>query len=180
MGHAIAGVGSWLHRELVAARPVFLFFLGGFLFLLLLIKLVAAEYSIEVKALSTAAVGALIAAKAVLILDETPLARRLERNRRIVAIVVKTLFYGAATFLIGCLERVLEARHKLHGLGPAAHYVIDHANRDRMLAWVLGISIVFGLYFMFDEIEGRMGEGALWRLLFQSPTPDATRIAANR
>ena len=78
-----AAVGEWLRREFVAARPVFVFFLVGFLLLLSIIKLVLATFSIEVTAFSKAVIGALFAAKAVLILDETPLARHLEHYRRI-------------------------------------------------------------------------------------------------
>ena len=74
--HAFAAIGKWLHREFVAAWPVFLFFSIGFLLLLTIVKLVLANFSIEVPALSKAVIGALFAAKAVLILDETPLARR--------------------------------------------------------------------------------------------------------
>jgi len=81
-----ASVGGFLHREFVAPWPVFLFFLVGFLLLLLLIKLALANFSIEVTALSKAIVCALLAAKAAFILDETPLARSLEQYRRIVAV----------------------------------------------------------------------------------------------
>jgi hypothetical protein len=39
LSHGIAGVGRFLRKELVAVRPVFLFFLTGFLLLILLLKL---------------------------------------------------------------------------------------------------------------------------------------------
>ena len=73
----LTSVGKFLRRESVAAWPVFLFFLIGFLLLLLLVKLVLANFSIEMTALPKAVIGALLAAKAALILDGTPLARRL-------------------------------------------------------------------------------------------------------
>ncbi len=81
----LAAAGKWLHREFAAGWPVFLFFLTAFLLQLLIIKLAIAQFSIPLAAFSKAVVGALLAAKAVLILDETPLARKLERSRRIVA-----------------------------------------------------------------------------------------------
>jgi len=65
----IAPVGKWFGREFRAARPVFLFFLIGFMLLLSIIKLALANFSIEVVAFSRAVVGALFAAKAVLIPD---------------------------------------------------------------------------------------------------------------
>jgi len=69
LSNAIAAVGRFLRREFVAAWPVFLFFLTGFLLLLLLVKLALAQFSIEMRPLSNAFVGALIAAKAALVLD---------------------------------------------------------------------------------------------------------------
>jgi uncharacterized protein YacL len=165
-------VGKWLHREFLAARPVFIFFLVGFLLLLSIVKLALANFSIEVTAFSKAVIGALFAAKAVLILDETPLARHLEHYRRIVAVAVKTLIYGAITLLLGILERLLEARHRAHNFDAAAQYVIAQASLYRFLAWVLGITLVFALYFALFEINERMGEGELWRLFFGSSKTD--------
>ncbi len=167
--HKFAGVGKWLEHEFVAAWPVFLFFLIGFLFLLVIVKLVLANFSIEITALPSAVVGALLAAKAVLILNETTLARHLERYRRIVAVAVKTLLYGAITLLLGYLERLLEARHRMHAFGAAADYVIAQTSLYRLFAWALGITLVFGLYFALFEISQRMGKGELWKLFFESP-----------
>ena len=120
-------------------------------------------------ALSNATIGAAIAAKTALVLDETPLVRRLEHYRRIVAVTIKTLFYSAAGLTLGYVERFLEAFRKVQSFDGAIHYVISHANHDRLFAWVLGISMVFALYFAFFEISSHMGEGKLWALFFESP-----------
>jgi hypothetical protein len=165
----IAAVGRWLYRELVAAWPVFVFFMIGFLLLLSIIKLTLATFSIEVTAFSKAVVGALFAAKAVLILDEKPIARYLEQYRRIVAVAVKTLIYGCITLLLGFLERTLEALHREHTLRAAGLYVIDHSSMYRLFAWSLGISLVFAHYFALSEINRCMGEQALWKLFFELP-----------
>ncbi len=149
--------------------PVFLFFLVGFLLLITLIKLALAQFSVEITVLSNAVIGALLAAKAALVLDETPLARSLEHYRRIVAVAVKVFFYGVASLLLLSIERVLEALPKVHTFDAAFRYAFEHATRYRALSWALGISIVFALYFVFLEINERMGEGGLRRLFFESP-----------
>ena len=180
LSQGVAGVSRFLRKEVAAVWPVFLFFLAGFLLLLLLVKLALAQYSIEITALSSALVGALIAAKAALVLDETPLARVLERYRRIVAVAVKTFLYGIASLLLGSLERVVEALHKTHKIGGAIGYVIDHAGEDRLLGWALGVSIIFALYFSFAEISRYMGKGALANLFFgSSPRADFSGEASN-
>jgi hypothetical protein len=167
----IAAVGKWLYREFVAAWPVFLFFMIGFMLLLSIIKLTLETFSIEMTAFSKALVGALFAAKAVLILDEMPIARYLAQYRRIVAVAVKTLIYGSITLLLGFLERTLEALRREHTLRAAGLYVIDHAGMYRLFAWSLGISLVFAHYFALFEIKQFMGEGALRRLFFGVPKP---------
>ena len=164
-----ASVGEFLRREFVAAWPVFLFFLVGFLLLFLLIKMALANFSIEVTALPKAVVGALFAAKAALILDETPLARRLERYRRIVAVAVETFLYGSITLLLGYIERMLDAIHRVHNFNAAVRYVSAHANVYRLFAWALGLSLVFAIYFALFEIDKRLGEGGLRTLFFESP-----------
>ena len=168
LSHKLVGTGRFLRREFMALWPVFVFFLIGFLLLILLIKLALEQFSIEITVLSNAVIGALLAAKAALVLDDTPLARSLEHYRRIVAVTIKVLFYGVTSLLLLCVERVLEAWHRFHGLGAAFQHVFEHGTRW-ILIWALGISIVFALYFAFVEISEQMGEGELWRLFFESP-----------
>jgi hypothetical protein len=166
---SIASTGKWLHREFVAARPVFIFFLVAFSLQLLIIKLAVAQFSIPVTAFSKAVVGALLAAKAVLILDETRIGRRLEHYRKIVAVAIKTILYGFGTLLLGYLERFLEALHRSGSFDWAVQQMIDQANLYRFLAWVLGVTLIFAIYFVWSEINERMGEGALWSLFFEKP-----------
>jgi hypothetical protein len=164
-----ASIAKFFRREFVAAWPVFLFFTIGFLLLLLIIKLALENFSIEMTAISKAVVGALFAAKAVLILDETPIARRLEQYRRIVAVAVKTFFYGVTTLLLGYLERFIDALRRVHSFDATVRYMMDQANLYRLLAWALGVSLVFAIYFALFEIDKRLGKGELWKLFVDSP-----------
>lgn len=166
---SIAASGKWLHREFVAARPVFIFFLIAFMLQFLIIKLAVAQFSIPITAFSKAVVGALFAAKAVLILDETRIGRSLERYRKIVAVTVKTLLYGFGTLLLGYLERFLEALYRSGSFDAAIQQMIDQSNLYRFMAWVLGVTLIFAVYFGWSEINQRMGEGAVWSLFFDKP-----------
>lgn len=172
----VASIGRWLRREFSAMWPVFLFFLFGFLLLLLLIKLALAKFSVEISAFPKAVVGALFAAKAVLVLDGTPLARHLERHRRIVAVAVKTLLYGAITLLIGYLERIIEALRHAHRFDGVVRYVFDQEGVYKLLAWALGISLMFAIYFSIFEISQRFGKKELFKLFFESPKAADDRV----
>jgi hypothetical protein len=165
----LAGIGRWLKKEFVAILPVFIFLFFGFAFLILLVKLTLEQFSIEVAVVSNALIGAFTGAKVALVLDETQLARSLERYRRIVTVAAKVLFYAIATLLLGYVERFLEALHKAHSFEGAIGDVIAHTNHYRLLAWVLGISFIFAFYFALVETNKRMGKGELWKLFFESP-----------
>jgi len=169
LSRGFVAVGIWARKEFNALWPVFVFFLVGFLLLILLLKTALAQFSIPVTVLSNAVIGALLAAKAALVLEETPLGRSLVRYRRIVEIAAKVVFYGITCLLFLYAERVLEAQHKVHNWGAAFPYAYEQLSRS-ILTWSLGISIVFALYFVFAEINDRMGQGELWRLLFESRT----------
>jgi hypothetical protein len=164
----LTAIDRWARHELAEAWPPFLFFLSGFLMLLLIVKLTLATLDVRLTALSKAIVGALLAAKAVLIIDATPLARHLEQYRRIFVVAIKTLIYGSVTLMLGYIERILEARHKAHNLHAALQDVAAQVSMFRLLAWALGVSLIFALYFAFFEISERMGKGRLWALFFES------------
>ena len=167
--HRLGKIGKWLRNEAAEARSIFLFFLFGFLFQLLIIKLVLAEFSIPMFAISKALLGAILAAKAVLILDTTSLAQKLERYPRAIAVAVKTILYGTGTLMLGYLERLIEALFHTGSFDGAIRSVTEQTNLDRFFAWILGISLVFALYFVWSEIGEQMGQGALWALFFGPP-----------
>ncbi len=101
----LAAAGNWLWSEFASLWPVFLFFLVAFMIQLLIIKLAVEQFSVQLTAFSKAIVGALLAAKAVLTLNETPLARKLE-------------------LLLVYIERFLEALHRVGTFDGASRRVI--------------------------------------------------------
>jgi hypothetical protein len=68
--------------------------------------------------------------------------------------------------LLGYLERFLEALRRSGSFDGAVQQMIDQANLYRFLAWVLGVTLIFAIYFVWSEINERVGEGALWSLFF--------------
>ena len=177
--NSLGATARWLAKEARAARPVFLFFFCGFMLVLLIVKLALAQYAIEVSALSRALIGALVAAKVTLILDETGLARGFARYPRIVPIAVKSIVYGLAVLVLGLAERLFDAYRHSPALGAAVARVAREATLLRLLSVVLGTTLVFAAYFVSREISDRMGPGELQALLFKAPAAGPRREAAS-
>ncbi len=166
---SLGGIFSWLRREFAAARFVFLFFLAGFLLVLLIVKLALAQYSIESAALGRAVVGALIAAKVVLVFDETPLGRLFRTFPRIISVAYKTLAYGLGFIVLSLLERTIDAWRELGAPDAALHYVTEQMGIHRLLSLALGITLVFFVYFTFSEISDHVGKDVLRDLFLKRP-----------
>ncbi|MGH7988466.1 MAG: hypothetical protein ACREQX_19560 [Candidatus Binataceae bacterium] len=158
----------WLRREFIELLPVVGFFLIGFLIVLLIVKLVLAQYAIAISALSRAVFGALIAGKVVLVLERTSLARGFKAYPRIIAVMVKTVFYGLAVMVLGIADRVLHEWR--HGAGfVSALHALSAYGMHRLLAVALAVSMVFAVYFVLAEISATVGREQLFALFFKRP-----------
>jgi hypothetical protein len=158
---------NWLGREAKVAWPIASFFFIGFVIVLLIVKLMLEQYSIETVTLSRALIGALIAAKVVLILDKTPVARSFKSYPRIIPVVAKAAVYALSFILVTKLEQSLDAwRHSGAVQSDRASMSI-HGDLHRLLAVALGVGIVFAVYFALSEISEHIGDGVLWNLFFR-------------
>jgi hypothetical protein len=166
---SLRAIGRWVQREFRAARLPFLFFLAGFLLVLLIIKLSLAQYSIEMTTIGRALLGAVVAAKVVLIFDETPVGRLFATMPRIVAVIHKTLIYGLGVIALGYAERIIDAWRSIGSFGPAFDFVTQRMGIHRLMATALGISLVFGAYFTLSEISDYIGKDALRDLFLKRP-----------
>jgi hypothetical protein len=160
---------SWravIWREVKAVGAVTLYFLFCFGVILVLKKLFLADYNIEVYALSTAVVSALIAAKVVVTLDHTRAGTRFDASRTLVtAVLYKTLIYGAAAFGVLFAEELFHAYRASHGLGDAMAALWEHRSRNVILAKAICVGVTFAGYHLYSGIDRRLGEGTLRRVL---------------
>ena len=162
---------SWKHtlaHELKQVGLVTLYFLCWFGLVLLLKKLFLAEYRIEIYALSAAVVGALVAAKIVVILDKTRLGTRFdERNAVGLAALYKTLCYALATFVILLAERLFHAVREVGSLDRAIAQVWESRDWNVIVAKALIIGVAYAGYHLYAGVDRRLGSGVLGRTIWR-------------
>lgn len=165
----------------MSTAPAFVFFLVGFMLVLLVIKLFLAQYSIGFSAFPEAVVGALFAAKAVIVLDHRDYAR-LRRFPRVYAVVSKTVIYVMVVLVFGVLERVFHAYRETGSLDAGVSFFFHRINRDRFLGTMLCVAIVFVAYFVIREIEREHGKGSMYHLFFRKPglSPDSPGVSERK
>jgi len=154
-------------HELEEVGLVTVYFLFCFCIVLTLKKLFLAEYQIEFYAVSVVVVGALVAAKVVVILGHTRLGASFAAAQRPgLAAIYKTLIYGAVTFVLIGGEKVFHAYRGSRALGPALVEVWEHRDRNVIFAKVICVILAFAAYHLFEVTDRRLGSGTLWRLIW--------------
>lgn len=158
-----------LKHEIKKVGTLALFFLIGFGYILLIMKLFLKEYSIDTYIFSKAIIGALVAAKAVAIMDVTPWMNRFEQSPRYLSILYKTFVYTLAVVILGVIEHLLHAYHETKAIAPAFKSFIASENFYQFMAVILCISIVFFLHNIFRELDTYLGKGNMNKFFFDVP-----------
>ena len=159
---------NWIGREARELAPAVGFFLVGFGFILILLKLFVSQYSIEIPVLSRALLGALIAAKATLVMDKIGWARA-RGYPAIVMIVGRTGLYSLAAIIIGITERIIEGLRETGSIAGSLALFHARFRAGRFFAIVLCVAVMFACYFSLREIRRRLGEGVLYSIFFGPP-----------
>lgn len=154
-------------REIREALPATLFFL--FLFhMIALTKAVALdEYSITALSAASATVGALIVAKAILVVEALPLAR-LFSARRMSQILWKTLLYGAVALLFRFLEEFLPLALKHGGWVSATKAMYREVSWPLFGVLALWIAGGLFLYCLASDLVEAVGRERMKEMLFSS------------
>lgn len=159
-----------LKDEIKAVALVTLYFATWLGLLVLLKKLILAEYQIEFNGLSVALVGALVLAKVVLVLEHISLGTWVRTNKALIDVVLRTILYAFGVFVVLVLERAFEGRHEYGSFGASLMAVFRDADDHHV--WVNTICLTSALlgYNALSVVRRHLGEGGLVRL-FLSPLP---------
>ena len=170
---------SFKQKAIEEAKAIFLvslYFLGWFGSLMVLKVILLHEYKFEFYGASIVIVGSLVAAKAVLILENVPLFKS-KTQPAIVAILLRTLLYLAGVFVILVLEKSFEARDEYGGFINALKNLASSV--DSYHIWV-NIICIFGALFFYNlgsVLNDHLGEGGFRKILL-SPLPEKKKDKA--
>ncbi len=152
-------------KEIREALPATIFFLLLFHMIGLTKAVVLDEYSFTALRSAGATVGALIVAKAVLIVEALPIAR-LSSNRPILQILWKTLLYGVVALLFRFVEELIPLLSKHGGLVSAIKAMrgeVSWALFAVLALWILGGLF---LYCLASELVLAVGPDKVKEALF--------------
>ncbi|HEV3273165.1 MAG TPA: hypothetical protein VGZ93_13380 [Candidatus Methylacidiphilales bacterium] len=159
----------WLKGEAKALVVLFFYFLFYFSIFIILKKLILAHYHIGFYSSGAAIVGALIAAKAVLVIESSPLSRPFRSAAPLLKVIYDAFVYTTLALVFLYLEKVLELVHKEGTFRPAFLTAGHERDGYEFCAKVGCAGVAFLGYAVFAAISRHLGPGELLKLFFTSP-----------
>jgi hypothetical protein len=166
-------IGAVVVREIRQVLPAFVFFLILFHMIALTKSVLLDDYSITALRATFATVGALMFAKAILLVEALPIAR-LFPGRGMIQVLWKTLLFAGVTLLFRLIEEIIPLIVKHGGVLGTARELLREISWP--VFWVLALWIVGSLflYGVASELVRTMGPENFKDMLFgpQAKAPE--------
>ncbi len=160
-----------LVKEIEALGLLTFYFAVWFCTIILLKRLVLAQYDIEFRGLSVALISALVVAKVVLLLEHVSLGRWVRQRPVAVDITLRLFLYAFGTFIVLTLEKAFEERHE-GGFSRALVRLYQQRDVHHICAATICVSIALLGFLMLSALRRHFGDRELKRLFFTMPLAD--------
>jgi hypothetical protein len=165
-----------LLKEIEAIGVTWLFFAIWFVTMIVLERLVLAQYNIQFRGLSIALISALVVAKVVVLMEHVSLGRWVRQRPVAVDITLRLFLYTGGTFLVFWLEKAFEKRHEV-GFGQALVDIFQQRDIHHVWAGTICVSGALLGFLVLSALRRHFGDRELKRLFFAMPRAD---LEANR
>jgi hypothetical protein len=165
-------------KEFREALPPIVFFFVSFNLVELTTQLILAEYLARLANYMIATTTALVVGKAVLVADALPFLRRFDAAPMIRPILFKTTAYWAVVFVFRVLEGVVEYWFETGTIVGAGQHLVANFDWHRFAAIQIWMFVLFLVYTFVNELNSRLGKGALRGMLFGHPATSHPRRPA--
>jgi len=163
----VSRAGTFVAKEFREVAPAAILFLFLFHMIALTRAVAVDDYSISALRATSATIGALIVAKAVLIVEALPMARLFSRSPA-VHILWKTLLFGVVALLFKFVEEIIPLALKHGGLASATETLLRETSWP--VFWLLALWSLGGLllYCLASELVRALGREKVKEMLFGS------------
>jgi hypothetical protein len=153
-----------LRHELKALASITLYFAVWFGLVMLLKKLLLAQYDIQFNGMALALLGAVLLAKVVLLMEHVPVDAWVPNHPAAVAVMLRTLLYGLGLFLALTIEKAFEARHEYGDFARVLTRVYQHPEYPHVLFNTICVGLAILAFNIFSVLRRHFGENGLRRL----------------
>lgn len=167
--------GAFIKHELEEAIFPTIFFFLIFHFMMITEALILDSYNVQWVSSASALIGALIVAKAILIIDMTPAGRLFRDSRLVYHIVWKTVMYSVLVAIFRYAEELIPLWSKFGSFGEANRHLIDEVSWPHFMAIQLWLLVSIAAFSTIVTIDQHFGPGSLKRALLGKISPPSQK-----
>ena len=165
----MSNISNKIKHEFLNILPPTIFFFISFCLLILTKNLIARQYGLPVVGFATAAVGALIVGKVVLIADNLSIINKFPEKPLIYNTVWKTFVYMLAAIAVRYVEHLIEFARQYGGIAEGNQQVLNEMTWEKFWFIMLWLSVLFFIFCGFRELVRAVGREQVIRIFFRSP-----------
>jgi hypothetical protein len=158
--------GHTIKHLILELIPPGVFFFVSFQLLAITRALMLRQYGIEVSTFLVATIGALVAAKVVVLADLLPFINRFPGRPLIYNIAWKTAIYFLAAFLVRYLEEFIHFYRQQGGIMSANRHLVDEVVWPHFWAVQLWLMVLLLIYCAAHEVVRALGRDRVRELFF--------------
>jgi hypothetical protein len=155
-----------IQHEMLQILPPAVFFFIAFTLILVTKQLILSEYGISWSGFGSAAIGAYLVGKVVLIVDKLPFVNRFPDRQLICNASWKCLIYFLATVLLQSLERIAPLLLKRESFPNAFRHVAAETVWPHFWLIQMWLVVLFFVYCAMRELVRAVGPEKVIRMFF--------------
>ena len=161
-----------LKQEFFGVIPTAVFFFISFQLLALTRSLLVQDFELQISTFLAAAVGALVIAKVVLVVDLLPFVNRFPDKPLIYNVTWKTMIYFMAAFVVRYIENLIPYIREYGDIASANSHLFDGV--DWSLFWIVQIwlFVLFFLFCVLSELVRVLGRKRVNFMFFGTGNPE--------
>ncbi|HEY1787052.1 MAG TPA: hypothetical protein VGJ73_02800 [Verrucomicrobiae bacterium] len=160
--------GKLVH-ELKMLGLITLYFAAWVGMILLLKKLLLAQYGIHFSGLALALIGTVLLAKVVLLMEHIPVGAWIRNQPAVVPVILRTFIYALGVLLALTIEKAFEERHQYGSFARALTQVCQHPEYPRVLFNTICVGLALLGFNILSVLRQHFGKKGLSRLFFARP-----------
>lgn len=162
----MTAVLRFVAHELRKAAPAFLFFVAVFGISRVTLAMMLEEHHLTLGGTAVAVIGALIVAKAVLVVDALPFANAFATRALVYSVLWKSALYWLITLAFRYLEEIVRLARQRGGFLAANERLFEEISWPHFWAVQLWIAIAVLAYSLAREMTHAIGRDQVRRILF--------------
>jgi len=160
-----------LKQEFLGVIPAAVFFFVAFQLLALTRALILKQYDIEISAFVAAAVGALVVAKVIMVVDLLPFVNRFPDKPLIYNITWKATIYFGAAFFVRYIEHLFYFVREYGDLAAANRHLFDNIIWSRFWIVQIWLLVLLLIYCVMKELVRALGRDRVREVLLGPARP---------